>query len=151
MWTVLSRSTGRDFEIIFNQHFMKKTFLIGIALFALACNRHFQSNWVKQRAPEQFTARFETTRGNFDVEITRAHSPAAVDRLYQQVVHGFYDNSVFYRVIPGFVAQFGNSDTNRINQWSKFKIQDETVVKGNERGSLSFARRKRNPGFRSVF
>jgi homoserine O-acetyltransferase len=119
---------------------MKKKFLIGIALFALACNRHFQSHWVKQQAPEQFTARFETTRGDFDVQITRAHSPAAVDRFYQQVVHRFYDNAVFYRVIPGFVAQFGISDTNRINQWSKFKVQDETVVKGNERGSLSFAR-----------
>ena len=119
---------------------MKRIFLLSLLPFALSCTHKFQSEWVQQKAPEQFTARFETTKGNFDVEVTRAHSPAAVDRFYQQVKHRFYDNSIFYRVIPGFVAQFGISDTNQINQWSKFKVPDEPVVKGNERGTLSFAR-----------
>jgi len=120
---------------------MIRFFLICLSLFTVACGSgHFQSHWVKKKAPEQFTARFETTQGSFDVEVIRSSSPAAVDRFYQQVIHGFYENAVFYRVIPGFVAQFGISDTNKINQWAKYKIPDEPVVNGNERGSLSFAR-----------
>jgi len=74
------------------------------------------------------------------VEVSRSRSPAAVDRFYQQVKYGFYNNAIFYRAVPNFVVQFGSSDSLAIAQWSKFKIPDEKVEYGNRKGRISFAR-----------
>src|ERR1700744_5131757 len=71
----------------------------------------FKSKWLGERAPETFVTRFETSKGSFDILVTRSASPHAVDRYYQLVKHHFYDNGIFYRVVPNFVAQFGISDT----------------------------------------
>jgi peptidyl-prolyl cis-trans isomerase A (cyclophilin A) len=65
----------------------------------------FKSKWVKERSPETFVTRFETSKGDFDVRIERNASPNAVDRYYQLVKHRYYDKAIFYRVIPHFVAQ----------------------------------------------
>lgn len=100
----------------------------------------FNPDWVKETAPETFTAVFETTRGDFEIAVERKHSPNAADRFYQLVKHGYYDNGIFYRVVDGFVAQFGNTDTLQMNQWRKFKVMDEPVKWSNKKGTISFAR-----------
>lgn len=100
----------------------------------------FQPEWTQEQSPEEFLAKFETTKGDFEIEVSRKYSPAAADRFYQLVKHGYYDNSIFYRVVPGFVAQFGNTDTIVMNQWRTVKIPDEPVLLGNKRASVSFAR-----------
>jgi len=115
-------------------------FLLVICLLTACGSHNFKSKWTREKAPEKFLVRFETDKGNFDTEIVRESSPLAVDRFYQQVKHHYYDDAVFYRVIPGFVAQFGNSDTIRTNQWAAYKVPDEPVIVGNEKGTLSFAR-----------
>ena len=99
----------------------------------------FKSKWAKERSPETFVTRFETSKGSFDILVTRNASPHAVDRYYQLVKHHFYDNGIFYRVVPHFVAQFGASDTVKINAWQKHKVPDEAVQKSNVKGTLSFA------------
>ncbi|MEO8174634.1 MAG: peptidylprolyl isomerase, partial [Sediminibacterium sp.] len=91
-------------------------------------------------APEHFTARFETSKGYFEAEFTREWSPLAVDRLYAQVKHHYYDNILFYRVTPKTYAQFGGDDSVRRKAWTQHKIPDEPVRKGNERATISFAR-----------
>ena len=109
-------------------------------LFLHSCTKPvFKSKWIGERAPETFVTRFETSKGSFDLLITRSSSPHAVDRYYQLAKHHFYDNGIFYRVVPGFVAQFGISDTVKITQWQKYKVPDEAVLKGNGKGTLSFA------------
>lgn len=100
----------------------------------------FKSKWTNETSPENFTARFETSKGNFDILVTREWSAKAADRFYQLLKHHYYDNAIFYRVVPGFVAQFGNSDTIKMRNWEKFKVPDEQVIHGNEKGTLSFAR-----------
>ena len=60
-----------------------------------------------ERAPENFRVRFETSRGPFVMQINRAWSPFGVDRFYYLVRRGFYDDTRFFRVIPGYIAQFG--------------------------------------------
>ncbi len=121
---------------------MKK--LIVVLLFAglWSCNDSpkFKPEWTTEPSPETFAATFETTKGTFEIEVERNLSPKAADRLYQLVKHGYYDNAIFYRVVPGFVAQFGNTDTLVMNQWRKVKIPDEPVIQGNVRGTVSFAR-----------
>lgn len=72
--------------------------------------------------------------------MTRTWSPKAVDRLHQLLTHHFYDNTLFYRVVPNFVVQFGNTDTTVTKQWEKFKVSDEPVIQSNLKGFVSFAR-----------
>ena len=100
----------------------------------------FKTSWTTEKAPDVFNARFETSKGNFDVQVTRELSPYAADRFYQLVKHSYFDNALFYRVVPNFVAQFGSSDTVKISHWSKSRIPDEPVIGGNKRGTISFAR-----------
>lgn len=112
-----------------------------IALLLNACTRpEFKSKWAAERSPDNFTARFETSKGSFDVQLTRDYSPIGVDRIYQLLKHHLFDNTLFYRVVKDFVAQFGVADTTVINRWKAFVVPDEKVVSKNTRGALSFAR-----------
>ncbi len=110
-------------------------------LLATGCNqRTFDPDWTQINAPATFTARFETTKGDFEVEVNRQYCPYAADRFYQLVKSGYFDNGIFYRVVPDFVAQFGNTHIAEMEQWRKFIIPDEPVKLRNTRGTLSFAR-----------
>lgn len=120
---------------------MRITLLIFFALLLYGCTKTiFQSKWTTERSPASFVARFETSKGSFDVEVNRKWSPAAVDRFYQLVKYGFYNHALFYRAVPNFVVQFGSSDTLAMSQWSKYKIPDEKVFYSNKKGTISFAR-----------
>jgi homoserine O-acetyltransferase len=120
---------------------MKHLFcLILFAVLAGCSPKLFNAKWVREQSPERFVARFETSKGNFDLQIMRQASPAAADRFYQLVKHHYYDNALFYRVVPDFVVQFGTTDSVKLNHWSHYTIPDEAVRQGNTRGSLSFAR-----------
>ena len=111
-----------------------------MVLFSACSKPTFKSKWLKEQAPAYFTARFETTKGVFDVEITREWSPLAADRFYQTVKHRYYNNTVFYRVVPNFVAQWGNNDTSALKLWKPYKIADEPVIQSNLKGFMSYAR-----------
>ncbi len=108
--------------------------------FSCCSKSTFNSKWTNETAPPTFIARFETSEGNFDVEVTREWSPQAADRLHQLLTHHFYDNALFYRVVPNFVVQFGNIDTTVTKKWEKFKVADEPVLKSNLKSYVSFAR-----------
>jgi len=101
----------------------------------------FKAKWAEEKAPEYFKARFETTKGNFDIEAYREWSPAGVDRLYQLIKTGFYTDIALYRVVPDFVVQFGISNDTLLNSsWRDIKVADEPVVEKNLEGTISFAR-----------
>ena len=117
--------------------------LIGIffSMVMLSCKPSFISKWTKEEAPEYFTAKFETTKGSFEIESRRSWSPAAVDRLYQLLKHGFYKDIAIYRVMPDYIAQFGiHNDSTVSSIFRKVKIIDEPVLKTNSKGTISFAR-----------
>src|SRR5204863_1379862 len=61
---------------------------------------------LKEKAPDVFKVKFETTQGEFVVEVTRGWSPNGADRFYNLVKNGFFDEVHFFRVVPGFVVQF---------------------------------------------
>lgn len=118
---------------------MKKIILLFIVF--TACSKPvFKSSWATERSPETFKARFETSKGSFDLQITREYSPLAVDRFYQLLKHRLYDNTLFYRVPPNYVAQFGIWDTAVLRKWKAFKVPDEKVILSNSRGTIAFAR-----------
>lgn len=115
--------------------------LLTVLVFIGCSSSQFQTSWLQEKAPESFVARFVTSKGDFDIAITRENSPNAVDRFYQQLRHRFYDTTLFYRVVPNFVVQFGHMDsTKTIATWDRFKVEDEVVKSSNLKGTLSYAR-----------
>ena len=95
---------------------------------------------LKLQAPAVFTAKFTTSKGDFVVEVTRAWSPRGADRFYNLVKYHFFDGAAFFRVLPGFVAQFGISPRPDVAQvWEDAKIPDDPVTQSNARGTLTFA------------
>jgi peptidyl-prolyl cis-trans isomerase A (cyclophilin A) len=96
---------------------------------------------LKEKAPEKFQVKFTTTRGDFVVTVNRAWAPIGADRFYNLVKHHFYDNASFFRVVPGFVVQFGISAYPPVAAaWEKANIQDEPVTQSNKRGYLTYAK-----------
>ena len=96
---------------------------------------------LKEKAPESFKARFDTTQGEFIIEVTRAWSPHGADRFYNLVKNGFYDGVKFFRVVPGFVVQFGiHGDPALATKWLESKIQDDSVKESNKRGFVTYAK-----------
>jgi peptidyl-prolyl cis-trans isomerase A (cyclophilin A) len=98
----------------------------------------------KERAPERFRVAFETTKGRCTVELVRTWSPHGVDRVFNLVRIGFFDDTAFFRVLKGFVAQFGlNGDSRVSNVWSAASIPDDPRQESNVRGTLCFAQTSR--------
>lgn len=95
---------------------------------------------LKAQAPPEFTVKFTTTAGDFDVHVTRAWAPLGADRFYNLVKHGYFTNAAFFRVVPGFVVQFGLSANPNVNKaWEDAKISDDPVTQSNHPGYLTFA------------
>src|SRR5258708_38500438 len=96
---------------------------------------------LKEKAPETFQVKFTTTRGDFIVTVNRAWAPLGADRFYNLVKHHFYDNASFFRVVPGFIVQFGISAYPPVAAaWDQANIQDEPVTQSNNRGYLTYAK-----------
>lgn len=96
---------------------------------------------LKAKAPATFKAQFETTKGVFVVDVTRAWSPNGADRFYNLVKNGFFDGVKFFRVVPNFVVQFGiHGDPAIATKWLESNIPDDKVVQSNKRGFLTFAK-----------
>jgi len=92
------------------------------------------------RAPADFKAKFTTSAGDFVVEVHRDWAPIGADRFYNLVRRGYFTNASFFRVVPGFVVQFGLSADPAVNKvWEQAKIQDDPVKQSNKRGRLVFA------------
>ena len=93
-----------------------------------------------EQAPDAFSALFETSVGNFKVQGTRAWAPHGADRFYALVSQGYFDEQRFFRVVPGFVVQWGMSgDPELTRQWRNLPIPDDEVAQSNARGRITFA------------
>jgi peptidyl-prolyl cis-trans isomerase A (cyclophilin A) len=91
-------------------------------------------------APESFRVKFETTKGDFTVEVNRAWAPRGADRFYRLVTEGYFKDIRFFRVLPGFMAQFGLSGNPALNaKMDTLRIPDDPVTQSNKRGMLTFA------------
>jgi peptidyl-prolyl cis-trans isomerase A (cyclophilin A) len=92
------------------------------------------------KAPDVYGVTFKTTAGDFVVQVTRAWAPLGADRFYNLVRHGFFTDAAFFRVVPGFMVQFGLSANPAVNKvWDKASIKDDPVTQSNHPGYLTFA------------
>ena len=90
--------------------------------------------------PENYRVRFDTTKGPFTVEVTRAWAPRGGDRFHELLRMKFYDGARFFRVRPKFVVQFGISADPKANElWRQLKLPDDPVKQSNLRGFVSYA------------
>lgn len=93
-----------------------------------------------EQAPETFKAQFDTTKGKFTVEVTRSLAPNGADRFYNLVKSGYFTDIAFFRVIPGFMCQFGiHGDPAVSAKWRDANITDDPVKGSNTRGTITFA------------
>jgi cyclophilin family peptidyl-prolyl cis-trans isomerase len=105
-----------------------------------------------RRAPEVSHVRIETSRGTLRLEMRRAWAPRGVDRFYNLVRHGFYDEARIFRIRAGTWAQFGiNGDPQIAQRWRHRTMPDDPRVESNVRGTVAFAFRDPNGRSTQVF
>ena len=99
-----------------------------------------KSDAMKEQAPDQFTVLFETSAGNFKIQVTRDWAPRGANL----VRHGVFDEQRCFRVGPGFVVQWGMSGDPELNKvWNDAVILDDMVKQSNKRGRITFAAQSR--------
>jgi len=104
------------------------------------------------QAPATYKAKFDTSKGVFEIEVHRDWAPAGADRFYNLVKNGFFDNARFFRVVSGFMVQFGiHGDPNVSAQWRQARIPDDPVKQSNSRGMVTFATAGPNTRTTQVF
>jgi len=107
---------------------------------------------LNEPAPATYKAKFDTSKGVFVIEVTRAWAPQGADRFYNLVKNGFFDNTRFFRVIPNFMVQFGISGDPALNtKWRVARIPDDRPAQSNTRGMVTFATSGPNARTTQVF
>jgi cyclophilin family peptidyl-prolyl cis-trans isomerase len=95
---------------------------------------------MNRRAPDAAHVRLETTKGLVRLEMRRAWSPHGVDRFYNLVRHGYYDDTAVFRIRARTWAQFGiNGDPKIAQAWRNRTIPDDPRVESNVRGTVAYA------------
>lgn len=99
-----------------------------------------QPSTLTEKSPEVYDVQFATTKGDFVVRVTRAWAPLGSDRFYNLVSHGYFTDAAFFRVVPGFIIQFGLSADPAVNSaWRNARIKDDPVTQSNKPGYITFA------------
>ena len=107
---------------------------------------------LNEKAPAVYQAKFDTSKGSFVVEVHRDWAPNAADRFYNLVKNGFYNDVRFFRVLEGFMAQFGINGNPSISAvWRNANIKDDPVKVSNGRGTITFATAGPNTRTTQVF
>lgn len=95
---------------------------------------------LNETAPDTFQVLFDTSKGEFTVDVTRAWAPKGADRFYNLVKNGYYDDCRFFRVVKGFMVQFGiNGDPQLNTVWRASRFEDDPKRESNKRGTVTFA------------
>jgi peptidyl-prolyl cis-trans isomerase A (cyclophilin A) len=123
---------------------MPKGLSVPLVLLALVFAGAGESNAAQasdEQAPATFRARFETSQGPLVIEVHREWAPLGADRFYTLVKGGFYDGVRFFRVLSGFMAQFGLSGDPKVQAaWASANLMDEPAKQSNLRGFVTFAK-----------
>ena len=92
------------------------------------------------KAPAVYSVKFDTTKGPFVVTVHRAWAPKGADRFYNLAKAHFFDGTEFFRVLKGFVVQFGISGSPKVSAvWQNATIADDPVKTTNAPGTITFA------------
>jgi len=138
--------------------FRLPTLSLGLALVLIGSAAQAQSPKLAnpaaltEQAPAVYRAKFDTSKGAFVIEVHRDWAPRGADRFYNLVKNGFYDNDRFFRVVSGFMVQFGiNGEPKVQSAWRTATIPDDPVTQSNVRGMVTFATAGPNTRTSQVF
>lgn len=117
-----------------------KSLLFGLLIACLTIPAVAQEKTKATSVPETYRVKFETSCGDFVVEVQRKWAPKGADRFHELVTAGYYDECRFFRVVPGFVVQWGmNGDPAVYAKWKDREFADDPVVESNLTGMVTFA------------
>src|SRR5262245_46211386 len=118
--------------MISNRSILTLATILALATSAIAQSPLSNPASLREQAPATYKVKFDSTKGPFVVEVTRAWAPRGADRFYNLVKNGFYDNTRFFRVISGFMVQFGiNGDPAIMANWRTVQIPADPVTQSN--------------------
>ncbi len=107
---------------------------------------------LREQAPPVYKVDFDTSKGPFVIEVHREWAPNGADRFYNLVKNGFYNDARFFRVVEGFMVQFGiNGDPRLSAVWREARIKDDPVRISNKRTFVTFATAGPNTRTTQVF
>ncbi len=107
---------------------------------------------LNEQAPAVYKAKFVTSKGDFVIEVHRDWAPNGADRFYNLVKNGYFNDVRFFRVLDGFMAQFGiNGEPSVSAVWTNANIKDDPVKQSNVRGTFTFATAGPNTRTTQVF
>jgi peptidyl-prolyl cis-trans isomerase A (cyclophilin A) len=119
---------------------MKNVMFAAAALaVGLAGMTAFAQSAPDETAPAMYKVRFDSSTGPFVIQVHRAWAPNAADHFYTLVKNGFYDEARFFRVIPGFMVQFGIAGDPAVQTKYRGTIKDDAVKESNKKGFVTFA------------
>lgn len=125
---------------------------LALSLFAGAVAAPALAQAPAEQAPATYRVKFDTTKGSFVVQVNRDWAPLGADRFYSLVKSGFYDDVRFFRVISGFMVQFGiNGNPQVMAGWRDKPVKDDAVKQSNKRGYITFAMAGPNTRTSQVF
>ena len=107
---------------------------LGLAVFAACAQKP-----TNEKAPDVFRVNMDTSKGMVVIEVTRADAPLGADRFFNLVKAKYFDGARFYRVVPGFMAQFGMAADPSVTKTWDVPIADDPVKTSNVRGAVTFA------------
>ena len=133
-------------------NFCAKSFVLVLGVFALTSVTADEKAEKSEKAPDQYKVKFETTCGDFVIEVHRDWAPVGADRFHELVSKEFFNECGFFRVVPDFMVQFGiNGDPKIQKDWRDAKIKDDKVTKSNKKGYITFATSGPNSRTSQVF
>jgi peptidyl-prolyl cis-trans isomerase A (cyclophilin A) len=110
-----------------------------LAAAALSCAAQTASQ-APAPTPDVYRVKFETSKGDFTIEVTKAWAPLGAARFYRLVQNKFYDNARFFRVLSGFMVQFGLPADPAVGAvWVNRNLKDDKVARSNTRGMITYA------------
>ncbi len=119
---------------------MKKLNVFAVAAILALTAGLSSSTPVFAQAPETFRVKLETSKGDVVLDVNRSWAPLGVDHFYKAVEEGFYDEARFFRVVPGFIVQFGISGDPAVQKkWRDVSLKDDPVTQRNVRGTVTYA------------
>ena len=105
-----------------------------------------------EQAPEVYNAKFVTNRGEFTIEVHRDWAPVGADRFFNLVKLGYYDETRFFRIVDGFMVQWGiHGDPAVSARWRDARVGDDPVKQQNKRGFVTFATSGKNSRTTQIF
>ncbi len=121
---------------------MRNLIALSAALFLAGCSGSSQPGQTQTaHAPDVYKVNLDTSKGPVVIEVHRDWAPLGADHFYELVKSGYFDGARFFRVLPGFMAQFGIAADPKVTaKWKDANLQDEPVKQSNTRGMVTYAK-----------